>query len=71
MLLDNNGITFETTGRHVYAHAAIIGIDPALAISYGYDGGFYAPGWTKEEHTELANYMIGLWTEYRRTRGTE
>lgn len=71
MRLDREGITFETTGRHEYAHAAIIGINPALELSYGYDGGFYDRGWTKEEHTELADYMISLWLEYRRTRGTE
>lgn len=59
-------ILFESTGRTEYCHRGIIGINPqGTEISYGYDGGYADETWTKEERTELADTMIGLWTRYK------
>ena len=65
MILNSTGITFECSGRHEYAHAGIIGINPDGEISYGYDGGFLYEKWTDEERQELADYMIQLWTKFK------
>ena len=69
----DNGFIFST-GRQCSANNNIIGINPELDVSDGYDGGFSIvdeeDAWEKtlttEERTELADYMIGLWTAYRK-----
>jgi len=58
---------FETTGREFYANCHIVGINPALELYEGYDGEVY---WddlplTQPEREELADYMIGLWTQFK------
>ena len=55
-----------STGKELSANRGIIGIDPLLNISEGYDDGIdddYLL--TKEEKIELAEYMISLWEKYK------
>lgn len=61
-----SGFIFECSGRDVYANRGIIGINPDLETSEGYDGGLpWDEPLTKAERIELADYMIALWTRYR------
>jgi hypothetical protein len=73
LTIEGDKVIFST-GRSFYANEGIIGICPTLRISEGYDGGLSAwpgEGWEKApaltaaERRELADYMIGLWTEFR------
>lgn len=72
-----DGYTFDS-GRAAYANCGIIGIQPSLDISDGYDGGFdtkpshneyiygeEATPFTPAERAELADYMIALWTAFK------
>ena len=55
-----------STGKELSANRGIIGIDPLLNISEGYDGEIdddYLL--TKEEKIEVADYMISLWEKYK------
>ncbi|MBX3653211.1 MAG: hypothetical protein KF686_03440 [Ramlibacter sp.] len=69
-----------TSGRTKYAHGGIIGIDPALIVSEGYDGPFFRPAYewetpeeyeeggsalTPEERVELADFMIARWEAFK------
>lgn len=71
MIEVKDGYKFECSGREFYANNGIIGIDARLQISEGYDGMISIfdeedhDAITKEEATELANFMINLWTKYR------
>lgn len=68
-------IEFECSGREMYANLQIIGINPELEVSGGYDqssiDSWYSDSAdeneaaTGEERAELADYMIGLWTKYK------
>lgn len=69
-----------SSGREVYANRGIIGINPELEISEGYDSGIHlgpsyelkdgqvvkAPGsiWTADEKREMADYMMRLWAAF-------
>ena len=64
MRRDGDEIIFST-GKRVYAHRGIIGLDSALNTYEGYDGGFEDNKLTSEEKLELANYMIAAWNEYK------
>jgi len=72
MKIDGDTITFSS-GRTAYANRGIIGINPELELSEGYDGGIDWPnGWrenplTKEDVSELADHMIGLWQKFKET----
>jgi hypothetical protein len=73
MKIDGNYVTFSS-GKVLSANQGIIGIDPDLDVSEGYDGGFdiadtYRETLTKPERRELADYMIALWQRYREVRG--
>ena len=57
--------TIFSTGKRVYAHCGIIGLDSDLNTYEGYDGGFEDNKLTSEEKLELANYMIAAWNEYK------
>ena len=61
MKLTDNGIEFESTGRHEYAHAGILGIGSDLEVSEGYDGGIPLENLESEEIIEMCNHMILLW----------
>lgn len=74
---DEGGGYILSTGRHVKDGAGGIGIDDRLEVSAGHDqyldmegASFYddnlndAP-WTPEEKVELADFMIGLWAQFR------
>lgn len=63
MKFKEDNIVFSS-GTTTYAHAGIIGINSALELSYGYDGGF-DDSIPKEDLRELANHMILLWKQYR------
>ena len=74
---DHEYVTFETTGRIVCANGGIIGIDPRLEVHDGYDGMFNTmkrgPGFDDrpmepQERTELADYMIGLWSKFKEAK---
>ncbi len=58
---------FECSGRTLYANQHIIGINPDLELSEGYDGhiGDMGGELTLDEQQELAAFMIELWTHYR------
>ncbi len=73
-----NGIQLESTKRIIYAYCGVIGINRDGNVFGGYDDEVWAAGnqppdtdggcdppFTREERTELANYMIGLWTAYK------
>lgn len=57
-----------STGKEIYANGGTIGIDPDGAVTQGYDGGFDNNDLTPAEAAELADYMIGLWTEFKERR---
>lgn len=72
MIETDDGYKFESTGRTFDANRSIIGINPLLEISEGYDGhivfedeDYNELELTKEERTELADYMIKLWQEFK------
>lgn len=64
--LDRDTIILST-GRTMYANCGIIGIDPELNVSQGYDGQLFRFGensLTPEERREISDYMIDLWTRF-------
>jgi len=65
MKLKNDILKFST-GRELYANHGIIGINSALGIFEGYDDDVYDDVWLKEEKIELADYMISLWSKYKK-----
>lgn len=79
MKIERDTVTFESTGFILHANNGIIGINPSLEISEGYDGGFSKGeddefnviSFTKEERAELADYMIGLWQRFKETSDGE
>ncbi len=73
-----NGVQLESTKRIIYAFANVIGITPGGNVYSGYDDVVWAAGnrppdtgsgcdppFTRAERTELADYVIGLWTAYK------
>lgn len=75
MRIDGDKVIFST-GTERYANRGIIGLDGELSVSEGYDGGFWEVGWkapgtelTRDELAELADYMIALWTKFKKTHG--
>ncbi len=76
MLLDNSeNEIILTSGKKLYANCLIVGIDPELNVSGGYDQGNIDSLYnndtheyekiSKEDRVELAEYMIALWIKYR------
>ncbi len=76
---DRRSHIYLSSGRKIYAHALIIGIDPKLSVSYGYDGTIPWPvqdwdDWTPPEGKltaddmrELADMMIERWQKFKGT----
>ncbi len=70
MKAEGDDIIFST-GTRKYANDGIIGIDDDLEVTEGYDGGFYwyehnrTNALTKEEHLELADFMIDRWSKFK------
>jgi hypothetical protein len=61
-----------SNGRRFYAYGGVLGLHSEYGIVYGWDGHVTGdePPFTAEEHREIADYMIGLWTAWRdATRG--
>lgn len=61
-----------TTGKIRYANGGIIGIDPKMEVTQGYNGEFYDINYlrdeeelTKAELIELADYMVSQWQKFR------
>jgi hypothetical protein len=57
-------------GTEYHANGGIVGLDPYLEISRGYDGSL--TDWENDDgklpfahRLELADYMIALWTKYK------
>jgi hypothetical protein len=63
-----------STGTRFSANQGIIGINPQIYISEGYDGGinigfdenedWRLKEFTTEERKEIAEFMIALWTKF-------
>lgn len=54
------------TGTEFYSNRNIVGINPKLELSEGYDTELSEEHkFTMEEKIELANYMIKLWEMYK------
>ena len=73
MRFEYPNLIFES-GQQEYVNTGQIGIsadcltESSVAISYGADGSFGRYGndsLTRDERTELADYMIGLWKQYK------
>jgi hypothetical protein len=54
-----------STGKRVYCHANIVGIDDAGETFEGYDGGIESDKLTMAERIELADEMIARWQLYK------
>ena len=54
-----------SSGTKAYAFANIIGINPELELSYGYDSSFDEFDLSKQDRCELADYMISLWQAFK------
>lgn len=74
MQIQGSEVLFST-GKEMYANAGVIGIGPDLDVSGGWDQGFcsqdgyceeYDESLTRKERIELAEYMIGLWIEFKK-----
>lgn len=59
----NDGLILST-GKRLYAHCGIIGINPEGLLFNGYDSGLEDEKLNLEEKIELAEYAITLWKEY-------
>jgi hypothetical protein len=73
MKINNDYITFKTSGKKYYANCGIIGLsepgEDGWQVSGGYDdafGGCCSEKLSKKEKIELADYMINLWTRFRK-----
>jgi len=73
MKITGDTITFAS-GRTLYAHCGVIGIDDKLEISGGWDQGIEWPleDWQRREGSptngdmaELADHMLELWTQFK------
>lgn len=62
---DRDHLTFDCTGRTVYAFMGAVGLDGDEAV-YGWDGvlGEAEGPLTPEERRELADHMIEAWRAY-------
>ncbi len=56
----------ESTGREIDANCCILGISPNLDIYEGYDGNIDIKNLVPSEREEMADYMIGLWTKFKK-----
>lgn len=60
----------ESSGRSVFAHQYVIGINPNLEVYQGYSSlitwNKAQERFSKEEIVELADYMIDLWTKFKK-----
>ena len=68
MIIKSDYVIFST-GKEVYANRGIIGLSPkdegGWEVSEGYDGGIDHEKLTKNECTELADFMIALWQQFK------
>jgi hypothetical protein len=67
---ENTDLLTFSTGKSVFANCGILGIRKDddgghIYIYEGYDGHLSDEDLTKIERIELADFVIGLWTEYK------
>jgi len=73
MQIDGDSIILST-GKVINANRGIVGINPDLDISEGYDGTLDEEDLpdderlTDDERLELANYVISLWEKWKSIR---
>lgn len=78
---DRDRLTFSS-GRTLYAHCRIIGIDAEFGLSEGYDGDISWPPWidpngdnsnklTADDMRELADLMIDRWIRFKDSLGVD
>lgn len=59
-----------STGTRFYAYGNILGLDPDLHLSYGYDGNVvvdsveHGPNFTASEREEIAAEMVERWRRW-------
>ena len=56
-----------SSGREIYAHHGIIGIDAEGSLHEGYDGCIDGKNMSLEEKCELADFMVKRWETFKRT----
>lgn len=71
MTIDGNIITFST-GKKESVNLGIIGLDPKLNLTEGYDSELWAREYdeefeefTREELVEIADHMLERWQKFR------
>jgi hypothetical protein len=72
-----NNIAILTTGRRFYCFMGLIGLNDEMLITEGFDDkvrlegqpGEDRPHFTPQERTEIADYMIALWNNYKKAGG--
>jgi len=67
MQIQNSMVTLSS-GKILLANRGIIGLTPEMILTEGYDGEFWEPEnefLTKDELTEIADYMISAWKSFR------
>lgn len=69
--VDGDEIKFST-GKTIYANCGYVGIsfddEYGYSVSEGYDGGIADNELTRAERMELADLMIGLWSDYKKSQ---
>lgn len=75
MKIIDDSVIFECTGRELYANGGVIGLSPTFAVTEGWDGGFWSfesqifaepeDILSPEELSELADFMIQQWTNFK------
>lgn len=60
---DEDTLTLSS-GRYLYVHAGIVGLNRDGDVSHGYDGKIRCDDWSHAERKELADYMISRWREF-------
>ena len=66
ILHDRNTYLLTCSGRSFDAYGGIIGMDPHLIVTEGYDDVVEESyDWSREERVEVADFMLGLWQQYK------
>lgn len=72
MIIEDSSDFKLSTGRTIYANNLLIGISPDMSVTGGYDSSLDIDDtWTAAEKIELAEYMIGLWANFKALAAAE
>ena len=63
--LPNGNVLFDD-GEGLYCHAGLLSTD-GVSICYGFDGGYELHQVSTKHANEIADHMIELWKELKRT----